>query len=185
MKQRPTSWKAPTWLAPAIAIAILWTAHPVGAQQGPMDFFITFSRSALEGQRFVRHAAEIGGHETVWWEQGTGETLVLVHGVNDQAGSWFQVAASLAASYHPCALDPRLARILARGLPQPVHRLGGGREGRRATHRSRRSAFPSDHVLSRSRAVADAGAPRDGDPSPDDRRGGPAMGDVAGRGGRG
>ncbi len=36
----------------------------------------------------------------VYWAGGRGsETLVLVHGVNDQAGSWFAVVAKLAANY--------------------------------------------------------------------------------------
>lgn len=83
---------------PALLIALVSTAY---AQQGPMDFFIAFSRSQLAAQGFVRHAAEVGGHETVWWERGSGPALVLVHGVNDQAGSWFLVASGLVGEgYH-------------------------------------------------------------------------------------
>jgi len=79
---------------PVLAI-LLTIASTARAQQGPMDFFIAMSRSQLAAQGFVRHAAEVGGHETVWWERGSGPALVLVHGVNDQAGSWFLVASGL------------------------------------------------------------------------------------------
>jgi len=65
-----------------------------------MDFFITFSRTQLAAQGFARHAAETGGQETVWWERGSGPPLVMVHGVNDQAGSWFLVASGLVAEGH-------------------------------------------------------------------------------------
>lgn len=82
-------WKALTLPALVLAAATVSTAR---AQKGPMDFFIDFSRHQLAAQGFVRHAAEVAGHEIVWWERGTGPPLVLVHGVNDQAGSWFLVA---------------------------------------------------------------------------------------------
>lgn len=80
--------------------AVVVTVSTARAQQkGPMDFFIAFSRHQLAAQGFVRHAAEVGGNETVWWERGSGPPLVLVHGVNDQAGSWFLVASKFADHY--------------------------------------------------------------------------------------
>ena len=77
--------------------------------------FVRMTRSMLEASGFVRH--ELDG--TVWFESapsgppgsqpGDGgraespslqrETLVLVHGANDQAGTWFTVAPTLARTY--------------------------------------------------------------------------------------
>lgn len=54
--------------------------------------FIRMTRAALAAAGFVRK--EIGG--TVYWTGGEGEPFVLVHGANDQAGTWFTVAPELA-----------------------------------------------------------------------------------------
>lgn len=94
----------PIFLALLAATLILWSP-PAGAQGGPMDLFISFSRSQLVAQGFTRHAAEVAGHEMVWWEKGTGPTLVLVHGVADQAGTWFQVTPSLTENYRVLLVD--------------------------------------------------------------------------------
>jgi pimeloyl-ACP methyl ester carboxylesterase len=53
------------------------------------------TRAALAAAGFVRK--EIDG--TVYFEGGSGNTIVLVHGVNDQAGSWFTVAPKLAQTH--------------------------------------------------------------------------------------
>jgi pimeloyl-ACP methyl ester carboxylesterase len=59
--------------------------------------FVRMTRTVLEASGFVRH--EHGG--TVWFESSNenASTLVLVHGANDQAGTWFTVAPALARSY--------------------------------------------------------------------------------------
>lgn len=54
--------------------------------------FARMTRGALAAAGFVRHESD----GRVWWESGTGETLVLLHGVNDHAGTWFLVAPTLA-----------------------------------------------------------------------------------------
>lgn len=53
------------------------------------------TRAALAAAGFVRKEIE----DVVYWSAGTGPTLVLVHGANDQAGTWFTVAPALARSY--------------------------------------------------------------------------------------
>ncbi|HJQ39052.1 MAG TPA: alpha/beta hydrolase [Thermoanaerobaculia bacterium] len=53
------------------------------------------TRAALAAAGFVQH--EIDG--TVYFTAGEGDSLVLVHGVNDHAGSWFLVAPTLAKNY--------------------------------------------------------------------------------------
>jgi abhydrolase domain-containing protein 6 len=65
---------------------------------------VRMTRAALAASGFVRKAA--GG--TVWWESaGDGPPVVLVHGVNDHAGTWFTIAPALAAR----------ARVLLPDLP--------------------------------------------------------------------
>lgn len=59
--------------------------------------FVRMTRAALAASGFVRH--EAGG--SVWFEYPNegAPTLVLVHGANDHAGTWFTVAPALARSY--------------------------------------------------------------------------------------
>ena len=54
--------------------------------------FVRMTRAAIANAGFVRK--EVG--ETVYWEAGDGATIVMIHGANDQAGSWFTVAPTLA-----------------------------------------------------------------------------------------
>jgi pimeloyl-ACP methyl ester carboxylesterase len=63
--------------------------------------FVRMTRAALAAAGFVRK--ELGG--TVYWEAGRGEVLVLVHGANDQAGTWFTVAPALAKAHRVIVPD--------------------------------------------------------------------------------
>lgn len=82
------------------------TAAPAPAEQpGPMALFRAFTRAQLASAGFARHEAEIAGRRMVWWEKGDGPALVLVHGVADQAGTWFQVAPALAAGHRVLLVD--------------------------------------------------------------------------------
>jgi pimeloyl-ACP methyl ester carboxylesterase len=60
--------------------------------------FVRMTRGVLSAAGFVRHESE----GLVWFESG-GQAilpvLMLIHGVNDQAGTWFAVAPTLAKSY--------------------------------------------------------------------------------------
>lgn len=66
---------------------------------------IRMTRAALAAAGFVRHESD----GLVWWDaphpdppparRGEG-TVVLLHGVNDQAGTWFTVAPALAQRFH-------------------------------------------------------------------------------------
>lgn len=53
------------------------------------------TRSTLAASGFVRNEIE----DVVYWSAGTGPTLVLVHGANDQAGTWCTVAPTLARTH--------------------------------------------------------------------------------------
>ena len=58
--------------------------------------FTRMTRAALAAAGFVRMESE----GMVWWESPQRErTLVLLHGVNDHAGTWFTVAPALAQRF--------------------------------------------------------------------------------------
>ncbi len=73
--------------------------------KGPMDFFIGLTRAQLTAGGFTRHEAEIRGQPMIWWAKGDGPTVVMIHGVNDQAGTWFMVAPGLAESHRVLLVD--------------------------------------------------------------------------------
>jgi pimeloyl-ACP methyl ester carboxylesterase len=61
--------------------------------------FVRMTRGALVAAGFVRRESE----GTVWFEtpaRASTSTIVLVHGVNDQAGTWFTIAHVLARTHH-------------------------------------------------------------------------------------
>ncbi len=70
-----------------------------------MDLFVALSRGQLMAAGFVRQEATVKDHVTVWWEKGSGPTLAMVHGVADQAGTWFRVAAGLAENHRVLLID--------------------------------------------------------------------------------
>lgn len=67
----------------------------------PFLDFVAMTRGALGAAGLERR--ELGG--TVYWRGGDGPTLVLIHGVNDQAGTWWTVAKALAAKARLIILD--------------------------------------------------------------------------------
>jgi pimeloyl-ACP methyl ester carboxylesterase len=85
------------------------TAEPAPKQPGPLDLFAAFSRVQLANAGFQRREAEVTGQEpgqkVVWWEKGEGPPLVMIHGVTDQAGTWFTVAPMLAKEYRVLLVD--------------------------------------------------------------------------------
>ncbi|MDY7094723.1 MAG: alpha/beta hydrolase [Acidobacteriota bacterium] len=81
-------------------------AEQAPAQQpGPLDLFAAYSRVQLANAGFQRREAEEAGGRLVWWEKGEGAPLVLIHGVTDQAGTWFSAAPMLAEEYRVLLVD--------------------------------------------------------------------------------
>lgn len=72
-----------------------------------MDLFIGFTRTQLATSGFERMTTKIDGEPFVWWQKGDADapTLVLIHGVSDQAGTWFQVASKLAETHRVLLVD--------------------------------------------------------------------------------
>jgi len=79
------------------------------------------TRAALTAAGFERKESE----GMVWWTAGDGEkTLVLLHGVNDQAGTWFPIAAALAQRFRVILPDlPGHGESLPRNGPLPISLL--------------------------------------------------------------
>ncbi len=94
----------PSIRASVLVAVILAPAIPA-QQAGPLDLFVAISRGQLTGAGFARHEATVNDLSTVWWEKGSGSPLVLVHGVADQAGTWFQVAPGLAEKHRVLLID--------------------------------------------------------------------------------
>ncbi len=52
-----------------------------------------------------KHFVEVSGHKLAYEESGTGETLLLVHGITTYSFIWKEIIASLAAGYRVIAVD--------------------------------------------------------------------------------
>ncbi|MBK5258079.1 MAG: alpha/beta hydrolase [Thermoanaerobaculia bacterium] len=76
----------------AVAVGLMILASPI-------DTWIQFSRQQLDRAGLEKVVTSDGA---VYWRGGgkkKSETLVLLHGVNDQAGTWFAVVPALARDY--------------------------------------------------------------------------------------
>jgi len=68
----------------------------------PLEAFEKTTRTALRKSGMTRHAE----NGVVWFTGGKGErTVVLVHGVNDQAGTWAAVTPKLKKDFRLVAID--------------------------------------------------------------------------------
>lgn len=88
-----------TFLALIIAT---FTATTLYARSHPLQAFEKMTRGGLRRAGFAKYSS----NGVVWFRGGSGErTLVLVHGVNDQAGSWSAVAPQLKKDYKVIIID--------------------------------------------------------------------------------
>lgn len=65
----------------------------------PLSVLATFNRRALAGAGLVEQTAQTGFGLQNYWTGGSGQTLVLLHGAGDQAGTWSTVVSALAPKY--------------------------------------------------------------------------------------
>ena len=87
-------------------------------------------KSPADAMRVTRAALTAAGFERrehegmVWFESGRAEarpTLVLLHGVNDHAGTWFTIAPTLAQRFRVILPDlPGHGESLPRNAPLPI-----------------------------------------------------------------
>jgi pimeloyl-ACP methyl ester carboxylesterase len=83
-------------------ILIAFGATSFWVRRHPLEAFIRMTRRALRRAGMTKRT--LGG--TVYFTGGRGErTIVLVHGVNDQAGSWVSVVPQLLRDFHVVTLD--------------------------------------------------------------------------------
>src|SRR5512142_1661208 len=87
-------------LAVVAAVIVLW------ARSHPLETFVKMTRRALVRAGLRRREILVHGGRIVYFSGGRGSTpLVLVHGVNDQAGSWSGVIAKLRDRFRIIAVD--------------------------------------------------------------------------------
>lgn len=92
-----------------VIIAVIVTAFAamtLWARRHPLEAFIKLTRRALVRAGMMRRKLAIDGGSVVWFRGGSGDrTLVLVHGVNDQAGSWSAVVPRLLSKFRVVTVD--------------------------------------------------------------------------------
>lgn len=84
------------WAFLLLGIALLATAVGIGAfYSNPVGIGMTLARQGLDRIGLERQALDGPDGRLLYWRGGAGETVVLVHGMGNQAGSWVKVAADL------------------------------------------------------------------------------------------
>lgn len=92
----------------SLLLIAVFTASSLFAKTQSMEDVVKQTRRDLGRAGMKRRTIEVEGNRVVYFAGGRGaRTIVLVHGVNDQAGTWFAVAPALMKD----------ARILAIDLP--------------------------------------------------------------------
>lgn len=71
----------------------------------PLEVFIWFSRRALTRGGLEKSSVETTLGRQVFWQGGSGPTLVFLHGAGDNAGTWAQVAPRFTHDYRVLVLD--------------------------------------------------------------------------------
>jgi pimeloyl-ACP methyl ester carboxylesterase len=97
-------------LLPVAAIVVVALVAMVGAfvwaRSNPLRAFEKMTRGQLKRAGMTRQRITVASQPLVYWSGGTGEkTVVVVHGVNDQAGTWSGVARVLRDQYRVVAID--------------------------------------------------------------------------------
>jgi abhydrolase domain-containing protein 6 len=71
----------------------------------PLEVFGWFSRQALTRKGLRKASVETTLGRQVFWQGGSGPTLVFLHGAGDNAGTWAQVAPGFTRDYRVLVLD--------------------------------------------------------------------------------
>lgn len=89
-----------------VAVVVAAVAMLVWARSHPLETFAAMTRRSLRRSGLREHSIEAGGARVVYFAGGRGaRTMVLVHGVNDQAGSWSSVVPELVKSFRVVTVD--------------------------------------------------------------------------------
>jgi pimeloyl-ACP methyl ester carboxylesterase len=76
------------------------------ARRHPLEAFVKMTRHGLERAGMARCTIDVDGNRVVYFAGASGaRTIVLIHGVNDQAGTWVAVVPALMKDSRVIAID--------------------------------------------------------------------------------
>ncbi len=90
----------------AVLLVVAFVATATYARRHPLEAFVKMTRRGLVRAGMTQRAVDVDGNRVVYFVGGKGErTIVLIHGVNDQAGSWVSVVRPLMTDSRVVAID--------------------------------------------------------------------------------
>lgn len=93
----------------ATAVVLLFLAFGCAtmyARRHPLEAFVKLTRRGLVRAGMDRRTIDVDGNRVVYFAGGNGaRTIVLIHGVNDQAGTWVSVVPALTKNARVIAID--------------------------------------------------------------------------------
>ena len=93
-------------VALAVLVVSAFLVATLYARRHPLEAFVKMTRRGLARAGMARRTIDVDGNRIVYFAGGDGaRTLVLVHGVNDQAGSWVSVLSPLMKNFRVVAID--------------------------------------------------------------------------------
>jgi pimeloyl-ACP methyl ester carboxylesterase len=89
-----------------VIVVIAFAATTTYVRRHPLEAFVKMTRRGLARAGMTRRTIDVDGNRIVYFAGGNGDrTIVLVHGVNDQAGSWVSVIPPLVKDSRVIAID--------------------------------------------------------------------------------
>ena len=93
----------------AVLVVLLigaFAATTAYVRRHPLEAFVKMTRRGLVRAGMARRTIDVDGNRVVYFTGGSGDrTIVLVHGVNDQAGTWVSVIPALMKDSRVIAID--------------------------------------------------------------------------------
>lgn len=121
------------------ALAVVFAATTLWARRHPLEAFVKLTRRSLVRAGLTRRELAVNSSRIVYFSGGRGsKPLVLVHGVNDQAGSWSGVITKLRDRFRIIAVDlaghgesepstgPLAMQVMIEGLAAVIDRESPG-----------------------------------------------------------
>jgi pimeloyl-ACP methyl ester carboxylesterase len=89
-----------------IILLVAFAATASYVKRHPLEAFVKMTRRGLVRAGMARRTIDVDGNRVVYFVGGNAaRTIVLVHGVNDQAGSWVSVIPALMKDSRVIAID--------------------------------------------------------------------------------
>lgn len=92
-------------LAALAALALVAAVGLIAFWRRPIDSFAAAGRATLRVRGFTQHHVPASGGSVAYYAAGAGPLVLLLHGVNAQAGAWARVAPALTAGHRVVAMD--------------------------------------------------------------------------------